>query len=58
METTFCPKRVQEGGIQGTTDLGPCFFSCAACLTVTGRFICMEYGKEVHPTTHKPEGYD
>ncbi len=30
METTKCPKRVEEGGIVGTCDLGKCLCTCAA----------------------------
>jgi len=54
---TACPKRVQEGGIIGTQDLGPCIFDCAACRTIAGRHICVEYGKEVHPQTAKNGGW-
>jgi hypothetical protein len=27
---TLCPKRIVEGGIEGTHDLGECLFHCAA----------------------------
>lgn len=44
-----CPKRVMEGGIIGTTDLGPCLIECAACIVDEKGYFCKEYGNHVRP---------
>jgi hypothetical protein len=56
---TPCPKRIREGGIIGTLDLGPCLLECAACIKPVdfggNVFTCKEYGIQVYPLKNAPD---
>ena len=55
LRITLCPKRILEGGIVGTTDMGPCLSECAACTYVDSGYVCAEYKTPIIPKIHAPD---
>jgi hypothetical protein len=53
--TSRCPKRIEEGGLVGTQDIGYCLETCAAFVLVNAmnnaEGICTEYKTTVHTSS-------